>query len=908
MDEKCGSGSDEPGPGQLGELLGRAGALLSDDPSQVRQAGEDCLRGARASGDNRNIVRILNLVGEAAWNQGDYPAVRIHCTESLELAGQGADASGEHKAANLLGLTAWRTGDYHRAEELLQSSLNAARQTGDDLSIARVSNNLGVVMQEQGRYDRAQDLHRQSLGISEQQGNVAWLGISLLNLALLHSDQGDWEEALNYAYRALVAVERSGDDATLAYCYATIGEIYLRRGLGREAIRVLTEAGRHAEAAGSAMLVFAAGDPLADACLLNGELAPCRVLCERHTALARQRGFRLELAANLRREAEVLLELREPQLALNRACQAETILVQIGDARELGQASRVLGRVRGTVRENRSAEQDFARALRLLDQPGPRYECSRVHADLGRFLIADGRVTEGMAQLQSAGDGFKSLNAVSRAGEVTTFVNELKSRHDPRLALLHDLVTLADTVAAASDFVTRALERLRVHLGFQEGVVFLEEERRFLGAGPFCWSGPVRVEEALAACAADRILLTASALRLPLRVRGRSAGFAYLQWFEPRPGDYNPAYLQTLSNLLSLALERSRQQERARTESGQPGRTPCAHPDLIGESRPMREVYGQVEQVAPTRVPVLILGESGTGKELIARLIVQRSTRAAAPFLAINCAAIPETLLEAELFGVEPGTATNVAGRIGRFEQANRGTILLDEVGDMGASLQARLLRILQDQCFERVGGRKTIRTDVRLLAATNRDLLQAMRQGKFRHDLFYRLNVITITIPPLRERQEDIPLLVDHFIQKYNRQFARDVRGVSPDVVGELCAYRWPGNVRELENLLERLVILCRDCTIQIEDLPEQLRTGGSEAGSVGAAARPIQTLEDLRAARRRLERPVVTSLEKGLVLKALEGNRWKIARAARQLKVSRAQFYRLMKRHHLERLAGSD
>ena len=249
---------------------------------------------------------------------------------------------------------------------------------------------------------------------------------------------------------------------------------------------------------------------------------------------------------------------------------------------------------------------------------------------------------------------------------------------------------------------------------------------------------------------------------------------------------------------------------------------------IIGESGRMQEVLALAKRVAPADATVLIRGESGTGKELIARAIHFNSPRANGPLVNLNCAALPEHLLESELFGHEKGAFTGaVAQRKGRFEQADGGSIFLDEIGDLSSALQVKLLRVLQERQFERVGGNRTLTVDVRVLAATHRDLERAMRDGMFRDDLYYRLNVVTIQIPPLRERREDISLLLDHFLRKFAEKNRRDVTGLTAAARDALLKYDYPGNVRELENIVERAVLLCRGRVIDLEDLPAAARPG---------------------------------------------------------------------------------
>lgn len=261
---------------------------------------------------------------------------------------------------------------------------------------------------------------------------------------------------------------------------------------------------------------------------------------------------------------------------------------------------------------------------------------------------------------------------------------------------------------------------------------------------------------------------------------------------------------------------------------------------IISASRGMEESLSLVKRVAPSTATVLILGESGTGKELIARAVHYASPRADKPFIKVNCAALPENLLESELFGHEKGAFTGAVGRrIGRFEQADHGTIFLDEIGDLSPPLQVKLLRVLQEKDFERVGSSQTLRVDVRVLAATNRNIEEAIRKGTFREDLYYRLNVVTISLPPLRERKEDIPPLIEHFLKKFTRENQKKISSLSKEAKDLLMSYHYPGNIRELENIVERAVVLCRGDTITTQDLPLSLQTEAEETMRRGLESR---------------------------------------------------------------------
>ena len=247
--------------------------------------------------------------------------------------------------------------------------------------------------------------------------------------------------------------------------------------------------------------------------------------------------------------------------------------------------------------------------------------------------------------------------------------------------------------------------------------------------------------------------------------------------------------------------------------------------ELVGSTPQMKQIFHMIEDVAPSTASILILGETGTGKELVANAIHCQSDRACMPFVALHCAALSEGVLESELFGHEKGAFTGaVQSRKGRFELADGGTLFLDEAGEMSLKVQVKLLRVLEKGEFERVGGEKTLKVDVRLITATNRYLEKEVSEGRFREDLFYRLNVITIHLPPLRERREDIPILSNFFVIKYTKKYKKEIKGFTPEAMEALCAYHWPGNVRELENVIERAIVLCKKNTISADHLPRNV------------------------------------------------------------------------------------
>jgi len=379
-----------------------------------------------------------------------------------------------------------------------------------------------------------------------------------------------------------------------------------------------------------------------------------------------------------------------------------------------------------------------------------------------------------------------------------------------------------------------------------------------------------------------------SVLAVPLEVQDKVLGVMYLDASSPG-ARFDSDLLElvtTLGNIAALAIENARHVERLGGENRRLHEELNIHHSMIGESKAMHEVYGFVSRVAGRDSTVLISGESGTGKELVARAVHMNSGRADKPFVAINCAAITETLLESELFGHERGAFTGaVSQKKGKLEIAEGGTVFLDEIGELAVPMQAKLLRVLQEREFERVGGTRPIKLDVRLIAATNRDLKEASRTGAFRPDLYYRLNVVSLHMPALRDRREDIPMLAAFFATQYGEKVKRRVAGISPEARACLTRYDWPGNVRELENAIERAVVLGSTELILAEDLPDSILEETASSGE------PVSALHD-----------GIREAKKVLIERAIEQANGNYTDAAKILGVHPNHLFRLIRTLNLK------
>ena len=361
-----------------------------------------------------------------------------------------------------------------------------------------------------------------------------------------------------------------------------------------------------------------------------------------------------------------------------------------------------------------------------------------------------------------------------------------------------------------------------------------------------------------------------------------------------------PMNLAELKNIVARALAQRSLQRRSEKNTAAEDDYPSQLGKIIGKSPPMLEVYKTVARVAPTKSTVLILGESGTGKELIARAIHEHSPRANHPFVAVDCGALTETILESELFGHMRGSFTGaVADKKGVFEEAQGGTCFLDEIGGISPNMQARLLRVLQEHEIRRVGGKEWLPVDVRVLAATNQDLAEAVAKGQFRQDLYYRLDVVTVQLPPLRQRTDDIPLLAHHFLRYYSQDGGKPVTAIADKAMELLCAYRWPGNIRELEHAIEQAVALSYQPILTPEDLPLEVREQRAHRFPSNATAAALFNFPDTPSLEEVKKRYV------GHVLQLAEGN---VSATARILNVDRRSLYRMLARYKIGPMMKDD
>jgi len=510
------------------------------------------------------------------------------------------------------------------------------------------------------------------------------------------------------------------------------------------------------------------------------------------------------------------------------------------------------------------------------------------------------------------------VEALQRIAKLISSVVHLDSTLSEILQVLHDSLYMERATLILLDGAGRNLT-IRASYGLsveeeQRGVYGLQEGavgRVFKSGIPFIVpdinSEPLFLNRT---GAWDRIKKsTISFIGVPVILKGEIVGVLTVDrlFGAEVPFEEDVRFLSVLTTLIAQFLSLHRAIRRERAQLVEENRTLKAELHgrysrhyMIGHSKPMQEVFWTIEKVAPSNATVLMTGESGTGKELVARAIHQASIRKEKPFIKVNCATLPENLLESELFGHEKGAFTDaVVAKAGRFELASSGTLFLDEIGELPLALQAKILRVLQEKQFERLGGTKTLNADVRILAATNVDLDRAVQNGTFRSDLYYRLNVVPINLPPLRDRQEDIPLLLDYFLQASNQRNDKKIR-MNRAFLDFLMKYQWPGNVRELQNLMERLVILADGDVFKIDDLPSSVRYYQSSAPQETSRCKSTSSIigEIIDRSPRSLE-----DIERHEVETALKRHGWVQARAARELGLTQRQIGYRIKKYGLTR-----
>jgi transcriptional regulator with GAF, ATPase, and Fis domain/Tfp pilus assembly protein PilF len=883
--------SEMPDSERLKALV-QIGAQMADSGNPEAKAKlEEAVDLARRTRDHESLVTACQVLAELLIGAGDLETSQ----KTVECIRDVADEVGNKRWLGsyhyISGVIAYTRADYRSARECYAKSRELWKSTGLPKGEMAVLNQLAMIANLQGDLQEALAYYQESLRLSEELQDKAARINTTYNIGVALQALGRWEDAAESYYRALAM---AGDDPLYQgprICvYTCLGEIFLRRNKPAKAIDILRNTIREAESRPGALKdLCEALMNLGHAYHRQGDLASAGEAYGRVLAIAGEAGDRRATGITLRRTAELALSEGAPDRAWELNERSLDVMREIGLKPEEAEALRVRALIRAERGEFAEAEQDFEDAIAAQLDSEEGYELAEVRFHYGKFLLRRGRKDAAVRQLKAAARVFRKLSVVAETEEINRLLFSHEMGADTDMALLQGISGLATLGLEPPAFLDQGVKLMREALMFDSAAVMYGDRALLLQGSP-------DVERATALGKGRDFASSPTVLSWPVESGGQLVGRIYLQRAKPLDIEHNHLVLETAANLLVTSMQRVADTALRAVEI-RPDLAGLRYRGVPGKDPNMVKVLAMVCRVAGTNVPVLIRGESGTGKELIARALHESGPRAAKPFVPVNCAALPEQLLEAEFFGVEKGAATGVAARKGKFEQADGGTVFLDEIGDMSPLLQAKLLRVLQDKVVERVGGRQPTEVDVRIVAATNRDVCELVAEGRFRQDLYYRLNGVELELPALRERRGDIPELVQHYITVSNQEFGRRVTGATPEVIRRFVEYPWPGNIRELQHVIERAVILAAGDTLGPADLPAVLAGLAAPSGPAAPA--------DLRTTRRLVKEEAGAGVERAAILDCLEKTGWKVGEAAKLAGYSRAQFYRLLGKHGIERPA---
>ena len=860
--------------------LALAEELWLSDPAGAKPLLEQVVAEADAAGVAESRLGASAILSELLRWAGDYDGSMRHAEMIHEAGVAGGDLRNRATGLNLIGLIHQERGEQERARDCFEESLRLSREAGFGLGEQKALNQLAGIHSQRGELDKALAYLRQALAAAIKAGDTYGRAVNQRNVGWILVLMGRWTEAAEHFHRTVALCEEHGFHQVLLATQMSLGELSLRRTDHEGAVQMLQkviEAGRESKHSG--YVYREAVSNLGWVYFRRGDLARAEETLNEAAQLAEAAEDRYLLASTDRRRSELALAQGRLDAANELLAQAARHTSELNLRQEQGEVLRVEALLSVARSDSNSALELLARSGATLDPFGDTYELAQTRLQHGRLLVELDRSEEAVPLLQAAARTFRRLAVPAEAEEASQLLYRLEVEADRPTALVQGLMSIMSLDLAADRMVDLALAMVCDNLRFGQGAVLVNGQVVASKGNPDLTELPRR---------RTSVSQTDLALFLPIRQGRRLLGHVWLKRKRPLASRVEPRNLDLVSRTLAPLLARM-----GKLTTIEAGRTPrisgLRFRGVIGRNPEVLEVLEIIPRVAATDVPVLVCGESGSGKELVARALHESGPRADHPFITVNCAAIPESLLEAEFFGVEEGAATGVSARPGKFELARNGTIFLDEIGDMSPALQARLLRVLEDHKITRVGGSKEMAVDVWVIAATNMDLALRAREGKFRTDLLYRLNAIPLVLPPLRRRREDIPVLTKYFIARAAQEYKRPVRRASDEVMALFAGYSWPGNIRQLKHAIQRAVVLAAGDAVEVSDLPPEFRPA--------RPASSVRRATGMRRARRR----TADKAERAMLLKALARAKGNMTEAMKLAGYSRTHFYRLLRKHKI-------
>jgi DNA-binding NtrC family response regulator/tetratricopeptide (TPR) repeat protein len=852
------------------------------DPVTAKPLLEQVLAEAEAVGRIKDKGRAAYMLGEVLRRAGDLDGA-ARCAETVfSVADATADRRTRASGLSLLGIIHRERGELQAALDCFKEILEISRQNGFEQGERIALNELAGVYGLKGELSEALAHYHLCLKANTEAGQARGRAISLYNIGWTLAAMGRWTEATQSFHRSIALCEEHRFSDPLASARMALGELSLKRSDYENAalmFRAVVKGEREKQHSGR--MYREALSNLGWTHFHSGNLAQAEEVLNQAAKLCEAAKDLTVLASVCRRRAELALARGWLDAAGDLVAQAERHATDLNLTKERGEALRVRALLAAGRGESDEALDLFSRSETTLAPLGDTYELALTRLQHGRQLLEVRRWEKARPLLEDAARTFRRLAIVAEGEEASRLLYRLEMRTDRNTALLQGLLNITALGLMPEQFIEQALQMLCHNTQFGQGAVLVDGRPVATFGNPDV-SMPTEVP--VMPSQTDLELL------LPVSHAERVVGLVKLLRRLPAETRIDSEVLEVVSRTLAPALVKL--EELRAVEADDTVQIPgLRFRGVAGSNREVLDVLGLVARMAATTVPVLICGESGSGKELIARALHESSPRADHPFVTVNCAAVPESLLEAEFFGVEAGAATGVAARPGKFELAGKGTVFLDEIGDMSPALQAKLLRVIEDKTIMRVGGTVERQVGARIVAATNMDLDLRERQGLFRRDLLYRLNTVQLSLPPLRRRQEDVPVLTQYFIARAADEYHRPVRRASTEVLALFVGFSWPGNIRQLQHVVERAVILANGDTLQVADLPLELR----QTCPAPTLPAPAVTQAERRKA--------ADEAERAALVEALRRTNGNASEAIKLTGFSRRHFFRLLHKHHISR-----
>jgi Nif-specific regulatory protein len=877
---------------------------------------------------SKELGLALNGMGVVYWELGEFAKALNFYNKSLKVFEELKDEKGIAVVYINLGLLCTSKGESKEALDYFEKSLRLEQKYGNITNLSFLYNNLAITWESLYEWDKSLEYHLRSYELKEKMGNQSGMAITLCNMGLIRLRKGSLKESLEDHSKALRLFQNLEDKPGVAHSCIRLGEIYLLKEEWSKSENYLKRSLRLRQELNDKSGMADSFSLLGKLYLEAGDFA---------TAFSQlKESLRLyNSLENLKKMLEVSLALTELELRQNNTIEAEIhlnyaekLLRSVEDKALTGKFKRMTGAL--LIQKGKPGEglRELLEAVDAFKALKMRYDIGISYLDIGRIRSEQGKYREAKGYLKEALAIFKDLEIPAKVSDCESLIRELSDSTQidkQRTQILYQISELLNNITDLDELLVKILDLAVDHLSAERAAVILynpkddnlelkitrgieiETKTDALKISRNVIKDVLRTQEPLIIedtrhdpeISLYKSVIThniLSILCVPLTTKNKTLGTIYVD-HRSLSGIFSREdldFLKAFANLIAVALDKAQLYNELNEEVFQLKkdlRKTYSFPNIVGRNKKMQDVFHMVDKVANSKTSILVLGESGTGKELIANLIHHTSVRKDKPFVKVNCAALPESILESELFGVEEKVATGVAMRDGKFKHADGGTIFFDEIGDMSLSTQAKVLRVLQEREFERVGGSKTIKVDIRVISATNKDLEECIKKGVFRKDLFYRLNPVTIKIPPLRERKEDIPYLIDYFLEKFSLENSKPKIATTSKAMNVLIDYPWPGNVRELANLMEKAVLFSEDGSFPKEYLPTKLQ---------------IQRDIKLLASKEGLPR-VLGNLEREVLLQALVKNNWNQVKAAFQLGIGEATLRRKMAKHKIKKPRSS-